>query len=704
MKYDTATLIAKWDDILLEDEIFGPAREDIGNSHQDTLTIKVPYPFIERYDPDFGHNLLKHPEEVITAAETAMIHILKGYRDDSVSLNVRIHGFPRTHHTQIRELRSEHIGTFVSVPGVVTKATVVEPKITIGAFMCVCGHIQCIRQPDLKIEEPYLCREDDGGCGRKSASSKFTLLRDQSSFKNTQKIEIQERQETMLIGSQPQRIIAYLYDDLAGAVNPGDDVVLNGEFSIMAREKGNVKSTIFRNTISINSIDKDDSKRDDVDLSDEDIAQIQDLAERKDIYQRLVRSIAPAIHGMDLIKEAMVFQLFGGVPRKILGTYVRGDIHILLMGDPGTAKSQLLRFVTDISPRAIFASGQASSKAGLTATAVKDEFGEGRWTLEAGAFVLADGGIAAVDELDKMRPEDRSSMHECLEQQRLTINKAGLTATFSTRTSLLAAANPKKGRFDKYKPFSEQFNMDSPLLTRFDVIVIIIDEPERIRDTNLATHITTLRMGSEVAYRESDTFSSHDDDEDEEDEGKLDDDSIDPQLLTKYISYARNTIFPSMSQEVADYLTTYYADVRNAITTDEEDRVTITPRQLEAIIRLSEASAKIRLSQTVELEDAIRAIRIIKTYIEGLSGTNGYDFDVVETGYTSSQREHITLIEEAIQRICHGTNQRAAPYNDIINLCREKIKEQELSSLLEYMSEKKMIFKTTTDEYGVMSQ
>jgi len=694
-----ASIISFWNDFFTSDAVMPSVREAIAD-YPDVDHVDVPFPLIVDHDTERAADILEHPFDYLHHASSELTEILKSFYWGPVTkkLELRLIDLPKAVTTTIRALRNEHIGTFISVPGVVTKATQVEPKLDIGAFKCVCGHVQRIRQQTDVLAEPFECPENEGGCGRKGNSTKFMLLFDQSFFEDSQKVEIQERLDTMVQGSQPQRLVMYLFRDLAGAVEPGQDVHFNGIFTLLERRRGNIKSAVFKNSLTVNSIERENAS-DDIEITDDDLAIIQALAREKDIHSRIARSIAPAIKGMELVKHAVALQLFGGVTRRYEGTYLRGDIHVLLIGDPGTAKSQILRFTAELFPRSVFASGQASTKAGLTATAVKDEFGEGRWTLEAGALVLADGGLAAVDELDKMRPEDRSSMHEALEQQMITVNKAGIKATFRTRCSLLAAANPKTGKFDStgYKPLPEQFNMDAPLLSRFDVIIPIIDTPNRVQDMEIAAHMSTTHRTGEIGSRS--LYAP------EEEEGELakDKDTIPLEILRKYITLARNTIFPVLTDDTAEYLQRFYVDVRNSKDKEEEAKnVTITPRQYEALIRLSEASAKIRLSQHIDKGDVMRAVTIIKSYIEGLTNEKGFHFGVVETGYSTSQREQIKLVEQAIKRICHGTQKPRAHFDQIYSLCNDKIEHEELATILEYMKEKTMVY-TAHGEWGLVN-
>jgi len=615
MKLSNMTEREFWNTFFTQDHIFEVIRGLVIH-YPSTTSLEVDAIELGDLDSKFLNHLLLNPIHTLNAADEELTSIGQPFTSHpSLKLQIRLVNVPKDSIIHVEDIRGHHIGTFVAIPGIVTKITQVEPKVRIGAFRCVCGHVQRILQQNEILSEPFECPENEGGCTRKGDSTKFTLVFDQSIFIDSQKVEIQELRENVKVGTQLQRIRAYIYGDIVGRVNPGTEATFNGILLAQERRKGNVKSAIFEKVLLVNSLTAHNEKTEDVDLSDTDIEEIEALAKDPEIYSRFRKSVCPAICGMDLVKEILILQLFGGVTRRYKGTYLRGDIHILLIGDPGTAKSQLVRFIADIAPWSVFASGQSSTKAGLTATAVKDEFGEGRWTLEAGALVLADGGLACVDELDKMRPEDRSSMHEALEQQCITINKAGIKATFRTRCSLLAAANPKSGKFDTsgYKPLPEQFNMDAPLLSRFDVIVPIIDMPDRVLDLEIASHISNTHRKGKVCGNRSPPPVLEDEAEPQNT------DIIPPELLKKYVIYARSTVFPVLTDDTAKYLETFYVNVRNS--KDRADKDTpITPRQYEALIRLSEASARVRLSNTIDQHDVTRATTILRFQANGEYG------------------------------------------------------------------------------------
>ena len=708
--YTSKSSVDLWKEFFNVEPIFSTIKEAL-NSYPDSRSVTVNFRDVVEFNPDFAEHLILEPRNTLAAAEEALADVVKPLSEEDVRLKLRIVKLPGSSKIQIRNLRSDHIGKFVSLRGLLRKVTEVRPKLKIGAFKCAaCGHELMVEQHKDVFTEPLECAENEGGCGRKGNSAKFYFLFEKSFFVDSQKVELQESPENLRGGEQPQRITGYIEGDITGLVAPGDEVTLNGIIETRERRYGMSKSTIFDIVLNVNSIEMDETKAEDIEISEEDVEKIIALSKDKNIYEKMIKSIAPTIYGMEHIKEALVLQLFGGVKKKVAETMIRGDIHVLLIGDPGTAKSQLLRFISELSPRGIYSSGQASTKAGLTATAVKDEFGEGRWTLEAGALVLADKGIACIDELDKMNKEDRSSMHEALEQQRISIAKAGITATLQCRCSLLAAANPKSGRFDPFRPIYEEINLPSPLLTRFDVIFPIMDSPERDRDTRLATHVINVHTQGEIEMllenRENiSPVQMVEENEIEklkpEEETKP---AVEPEILRKYIAYAKKNVFPVLSEESREYLNNYYVKIRNEINREEPRRVPITARQLEAFIRLAEASAKVRLSPVVEKEDVLRAIRIVRHYIEGLTQEKGYDFDVVEVGATSSQREKIRLILDVIKRITEEKGRERASLKDIIDACAElHLAASEVKRLLEKMKVNALIYESM-NEYGLVNQ
>jgi replicative DNA helicase Mcm len=370
----------------------------------------------------------------------------------------------------------------------------------------------------------------------------------------------------------------------------------------------------------------------------------------------------------------MMLQLFSGVTKHLPDdSRIRGDLHMLLIGDPGTGKSQMISYVQNIAPRSVYTSGKGSSAAGLTAAAVRDDFGDGQqWTLEAGALVLADNGVAAVDELDKMADDDRSAMHEALEQQKISISKAGINATLKARCSLLGAANPKYGRFDQYEPIGEQIDLEPALISRFDLIFTVTDSPDPDEDAALAEHILQTNYAGELNTQNQQLANANYTEEEIASQTNEVAPAIEPELLRKYIAYARRTCFPTMTAEAKQSIEDFYVDLRSK-GADEDAPVPVTARQLEAIVRLAEASARLRLSDTVEQEDADRVISIVQSCLQDIGvdpETGEFDADVVETGQSKTQRDRVKNVKSLIGEI-EDEFDEGAPVEEVLDRAEE---------------------------------
>ncbi len=618
---------------------------------------------VDKVNPDLSELLINQPYKALYNAEEALKNIDVASEND-IRLHFRVKNLPDNQKIIIRNIRANHLGKLTAIEGIVKKRTEVRPKLLVGAFQCQkCGAIIKVEQEEDILKEPPECSEDQGGCGRVSS---FKLLTSLSEFIDSQKIEIQENPEGLRGGAQPERISVYLEDDLAGEIAPGDRVIANGILHSMQRRRGQFRLTSFDKTMDAVSIETQQMAFDEVEVTEEDEVKILEVSKDKGIYTKMIKSIAPTIFGMDVEKEALILQLFGGVPKTMPdGTRIRGDIHSLFVGDPGTAKSQMLSYMSKLAPRSVYASGKASSAAGLTAAAVRDEFGEGQWTLEAGALVLADMGIACIDEIDKMSDQDRSSLHQAMEQQEISVAKAGINATLKSRCAILAAANPKLGRFDEFLPMHEQINMPPALISRFDLIFSILDKPNRTRDTDLATHILRTHKAGEVSEHISKTKS---DDRDLKEKDSLMQHIIpefEPEFLRKYVAYAKRNIYPIITDEALELIKNYYVDLRNS----SEETVTFTPRQLEAFVRLAEASAKLRLSQEVTVQDAKRSIHIIEQYLRrvGMDKETGrFDIDIIATGMSHTQQSRMRSIIDIIQRLSDSSEDGNAERADIV--------------------------------------
>jgi len=442
------------------------------------------------YDMELAHIVENYPDTAIEAASLAIKEILqKEYPDYAETVEKfypRFRELPRL--LKIRELGSEYIGKLVSIEGILVRMTRVEAKMVKARFL----HIDCGQEFDWpqfgelgeRLEKPLVCPI----CGK---AGRFQLLMDKSRFIDWQKIVVQERPEEIPPGQMPRSIEIILTSDLVDIARPGDRITITGILRVMptgAAMRGTGKA-VFGLYIDANHVDVQQKVLEEIEITREDEEKIKQMARDPWIREKIIASIAPSIYGHWDIKEAIALSLFSGVP-KILedGTRIRGDIHVLLVGDPGLGKSMLLQYAARIAPRGIYTSGKGSTAAGLTAAVLRDKQ-TGEYYLEAGALVIADGGVAIIDEIDKMRPEDRVAIHEAMEQQMISIAKAGIVARLNARASILAAGNPRFGRYDISRTVAENINLPPTILSRFDLIFIIKDVPEEELDKRMAKHI-----------------------------------------------------------------------------------------------------------------------------------------------------------------------------------------------------------------------
>jgi replicative DNA helicase Mcm len=668
--------VAKWEEFLRSrywDDLL-----ELADSYPDERSLKIRFSDIDKFDPDFAEELMENPEATLEAARAAMLELdlpMDVYMDRA---HVRIEELPR--HFKTRELRSDHIGKLLAIDGLVRTATEVRPKITSAAFQCQrCGFTFFKEQTGNKFEDQNLkCMNQ--ACDR---GGPFKLMLAQSKFVDAQKIRVQESPEELRGGQQPQTLDVELEDDLAGRIFPGDRVIVNGVLKSYQRSNPQQgKSTYFDLFHKGISVEMKDQEFEEIDISPEDEEMILKMSRDPEIYENIKNSIAPSIYGYEDVKEALGLQLVSGFEKHLPdGARIRGDIHILLVGDPGIAKSQLLRYMIKISPRGIYTSGKSSTSAGLTATAVKDELGDGRWTIEAGALVLADKGIAAIDEMDKMNNEDKSALHEAMEQQTISVAKAGVMATLKSRCSLLAAANPKLGRFDKYEPIAPQINLTPALMSRFDLIFVLTDDPDTKRDSAIAQHILKSNYAGELSTQKA--WNPDISQEDIDNALTVIMPAIEPEVLRKYVAYARKNIFPTLTEEAKEYFLKYYVGLRTQ-GQDSNKPVPVTARQLEALIRLGEASARLRLSDKVTLADAQRVVKILEACLRkvGVDPETGFlDADIIASGTTKSTRDRTKSVIDIIRdvsRESQGPASRDAVLDRAEELGIERAKAEEI--------------------------
>ena len=677
-------LIDKWQEFFnryCKDQL-----DDLADRYPDFRSLVIDFPYLERYDIDMAEELLSAPRTSMETAHSALVDIELGVNKSLDDAHVRVSNIPTK--VGIRDIRSHHISTMISIEGVVRKRTEVRPRITRAVFICQrCDARTIIDQTDsLRFSEPLECENEM--CLKRGP---FKLDRDESSFVDAQKLRLQESPEYLRGGEQPQTLDVDLEDDIAGLVVPGDRLTLTGILRSYQRITREGKSPIFDIILECSHIEKEDQGYDDLEITDDDIIKMRKISNDPMVYQNMVSSIAPSIYGNDDVKEALLMQLFSGVVKYLPdGSRIRGDVHVLLVGDPGIAKSQMLRYAVRLAPRGIYTSGKGATAAGLTATAVRDDFGDGQWTLEAGALVLADMGVAAVDEMDKMSKVDRSALHEAMEQQTITIAKAGILATLKSRCALLGAANPRYGKFDKYQPLAKQIDMSPALLSRFDLIFILIDRVDHEFDSKLAKHVINTHHAGQMDAQLKLTTNSKYTQSDIDEAMVVVNPEIDPEILRKYIAYAKQEIAPVMCDVAKQSLIDFYLNMRKS-GDESDDSVPVTARQLEGLVRLSEASARIRLSDEVTLDDTARAIRITESCLKQIAfdeETGNFDADMISVGSKKSQRDKIKLVRDIINGYTKSHNGYPMEEDELILQVKKKheIDGNEINEIIDMMS------------------
>ncbi|MCD6478789.1 MAG: minichromosome maintenance protein MCM [Candidatus Diapherotrites archaeon] len=643
--------------------------EELIENYPEIRSLHVDFAKLEKFDYTLADELLENPDMLIEAAQQALKHFAIATLDTKEpSLHVRFFNLPEDRKILLREISAGNLNKLICVEGVVKQITDVLPKLKVATWRCNrCGAIYKIPQSGQTLIEPVVCE-----CRHKD----FSLVEEQSEFIDYQKMQIQEPLEVLKGSEQPTTLDVYVSDDLVNKALPGDTIVLVGILRLAPTKRA---KPVFGRYLECIYLEQTQREFEEITITPEEEKKIKELAKDPDIYNKLINSIAPNIYGHEDVKEAIVLQLFGGVKKTLPTQQIRGNIHILLVGDPGVAKSQILMSANAIAPKSIYVGGKTTTGVGLTATAVKDEFGEGSWTLKAGALVLASGGIAMVDELDKMPAEERVALHEAMEQGTVSVAKAGIITRFKTDTSILAAANPKFSRFELYEPLVEQIDLPPTLISRFDLFFLIRDVLDKTLDTEIANFILrTHQAGEKISQAQ--TQGKRLSKKEDEAIKRFIQPAIEPDLLRKYISYARQHVFPVLSKEAMETLSEFYVKLREK--GKEEGSYTATHRQLEGLVRLSEASARVRLSNVVEKQDAERAIRLLKRSLKDVvtdPETGKIDIDLILTGQTHTQIENMRRVLAIIKEKSKGAEPVAV--DEIVGeasqfgLTRDKVEE-----------------------------
>jgi len=648
---------SKTEDLIIEaKKFFDFYKKDIGKSIRKGINvIAIDFMKLTEFSSKLSDEILSNPEDGLRIIEL-------GIEESGLIKNVRVRlvNVPKSHEIKVRNIRSKHLNEMIVIEGIIRQASDVRPQVVNAKFECPsCGTVMSVLQMEKKFREPPRC-----SCGRRAG---FKLI--SKEMVDTQRLVVEEAPESLSGGEQPKRMNVFVKEDLVEPkmeekTTPGSRIKIIGvlkEVPIPLQTGG--LSTRFELAIEANNIIPLEETFEELDITEEDERQILELAENPLIFDNLAKSITPSIWGYDEIKKSLVLQLFSGVQKTHKdGQKSRGDIHILLIGDPGVAKSVTLGFMANISPKGRYVVGKSASGAGLTATVVRDEYLRG-WSLEAGAMVLANKGLVCIDELEKMDPNDRSAMHEAMEQQTITVSKANVQATLRAETSVLAAANPKFGRFDPSQPIAQQIDLPPTLINRFDIIFTLRDIPDRQKDERIAEHVLHEHQ--------------------KEGEGMF----IPRELFRKYVAYAKQKIKPELTNDAVEEIKNFYVELRNKPVAVESGLrpIPISARQLQALIRMAEASAKIRLSKKVTREDAKISIELMKYYLMQVGydyESKTFDIDKISGRFSSSQRGKIMTVRDVIIDLESKVG-KMIPLEDIEKELEGKMEKSEIETAIE---------------------
>ena len=567
--------------------------------------IAVDYIDFDSFNPSLAKDITHKPDEMFDAFNEAVISILSEIHPEyagEIKDNIRVRIGNYAVQKGLRDINADVINKLLGVSGMVVRSSEVKPFGKKIAYRCLnCNQINLSQLKGLSLRKPQRCLN----CSEKELEMDI----ENSLFIDFQLVRLQELPEDLPAGQLPHYIEVTILGDLVDQCRPGDRIMLTGVIRIdqeaasfvsgNSSSSSQIKTSLFKLRMEGNNIeylggragDKKTRSIERISISAEDEKQIIAMSKKPDIYEKLISSFAAHVYGHEVIKESILLLIVGSVNKKLDdGSARRGDINILLVGDPGTAKSEMLKFAAKIAPRGLYTSGRGSTAAGLTAAVIRDK--SGIMMLEAGAVVLGDQGLVCIDEFDKIKAEDRSALHEVMEQQTCSVAKGGIVATLNARTSILSAANPMYGKYDPYKNITENVNLPIPLLTRFDIIYVIRDIPEKEKDSKIAGHILEIHKDFQ---KTSQTVA------------------INIDLLSKYLAFAKLVVEPELTREAVSIIRDYYMKMRNV---DSDSMITVTPRQLEGLIRLSTARARLLLKEKVEKEDAERSIFLVQRMLE----------------------------------------------------------------------------------------
>ncbi|CAK9021727.1 DNA replication licensing factor MCM4 (Minichromosome maintenance protein 4) (AtMCM4) [Durusdinium trenchii] len=706
------------------------------------LNVEIDCKFLEDHSDQsrqLYRQLVKYPQETIAIFDLGLhevfgeIHGEEALRDlETTGKRIQVRTYNLHRISRMRGLDPENIDEMVALRGMIIRVSPIIPDLKQAFFRCtLCNFEIAVLIDQGVIAEPKKC----DGCNTRSV---MTMIHNRSIFTDKQMIKLQEAPENIPEGETPHTISVYAYDNLVDVAKPGDRVEVTGVYRAVATRRHPARRTlhsIYKTYVDVlhfqkidkganammgrnrhvavvdgpevadpdtahlagapgtsglaNQVGDEQQQEEQVLTAEEQLEEFREMSQDPDLYDKLAHSVAPSIWELDDIKKGVLLLLFGGTNKEVeqqVGATTksthrmrsRGEINILLCGDPGTSKSQILGYVHKLAPRGIYTSGKGSSAVGLTAYISRDPDTK-ELILESGALVLSDRGVCCIDEFDKMSDTTRAILHECMEQQTISIAKAGIIATLNARTSILASANPKESRYNPRMSMTQNIDLVPTLLSRFDLIYLVLDKPDRVTDRRLARHLVKLYFRDPGTQRTT----------------------IDQKKLRKYIAYCRNNVFPVIGQAAVRRLVQGYVDMRQLGAMGGKKTVSATPRQLESLVRLAEAHAKIRMATEVSESDVDEAIRLMhvatqKSAMDPRTGT--IDMDVITTGRSVEERERTEQFAQELlgilQKHYPGRSAKVKRlHTDLKNLTGdETILEDDVKAAIVDLASKKSVF------------